>query len=255
LDWREDSSNASDYYSRNRIRQQLQIFRAVDSEAWTQLRHEFSQLAEQAQKAEAEHRQDWESKWGEDWQQRALGPGLFMAELPDARSLERLGFNKAQMGEMGRAERSGARWLGRGSWNLERTQHGWLLAGPELDSLPALSLQVGSTMVWGSYQFSLSQEPYSAQENAWCFSGTAPLFLRAWEQGDRMQAWGMKGQKKLSDWLAESGVPRRLRGQVPVLCDEHGILGLVGLRRSSHRGFQEGESCLVLRWHRLTTFV
>jgi tRNA(Ile)-lysidine synthase len=255
LDWREDSSNASDYYSRNRIRHQLQAFHAADPEAWNQLRADFSELAERAQHAEAEHQRDWQQIWGDDWQQRALGPGLFMSELPDARHLERLGFNKAQVAEMGRAERSGARWKGRGSWNLERTQNGWLLAGPELDSLPSLGLDAGSSVEWGDYHFSLSQELYSGQKNAWCFSGSGPLLLRVWEQGDRMQGWGMNGQKKVSDWLGESGIPRRLRGQVPVLCDERGILGLVGLRRSSHRAAQEGESCLVLRWHRLTTFV
>lgn len=255
LDWREDSSNASDYYSRNRIRHQLHAFQAADPEAWTQLRTDFSELTEKAQSAEAEHQRDWEQKWGDDWQQRALGSGLFMSELPDARHLERLGFNKAQVGEMGRAERSGARWKGRGIWNLERTQHGWLLAGPELESICSQSLEAGSSAEWGDYHFSLSEELYSGQEDAWCFSGKGPLLLRAWEQGDRLQAWGMEGQKKVSDWLGESGIPRRLRGQVPVLCDEKGILGLVGLRRSAHRAAQEGESCLVLRWRRLTTFV
>jgi tRNA(Ile)-lysidine synthase len=255
LDWREDSSNASDHYSRNRIRHILKEFETVNPDSWKNVRKEFSQLAERAQQAEANHQRDWEQRWGEDWRERAQGPGLFMVELPDARSLERLGFNKAQVGEMGRAERSGARWMGRGIWNLERTQSGWLLAGPDLESLPTVSLEVGSTIEWGSYRFSLNQEPYSGQENAWCFSGQQPLFIRAWEQGDRMTAWGLSGQKKVSDWLGESGVPRRLRSQVPVLCDERGIVGLVDIRRSSLRPAQVGESCLVLRWHRLTTFV
>ncbi len=58
-----------------------------------------------------------------------------------------------------------------------------------------------------------------------------PLKLRNWKQGDRFRPLGMKGMKKVSDFLIDAKVPLVLKNEVKVLEDADGnIVWLVGMR-------------------------
>jgi len=58
-----------------------------------------------------------------------------------------------------------------------------------------------------------------------------PLLLRAWRPGDRFRPLGMRGRKKVGDFLTDAKVPRLRRPRLPVLVDGAGtILWLVGWR-------------------------
>lgn len=46
-----------------------------------------------------------------------------------------------------------------------------------------------------------------------------PLLIRSWQQGDRFKPLGMKGQKKVSDFLISQKVPLTLKHKVPVIED------------------------------------
>ncbi|TCK82799.1 tRNA(Ile)-lysidine synthase [Albibacterium bauzanense] len=46
-----------------------------------------------------------------------------------------------------------------------------------------------------------------------------PLLVRSWHQGDRFQPLGMKGQKKVSDFLISLKIPVTLKQEVPVIED------------------------------------
>ena len=60
--------------------------------------------------------------------------------------------------------------------------------------------------------------------------GPAP-FARTWQEGDRFQPLGMRGEKKLQDSFVDEKVPRRQRGRVPLLCATDGrIAWVVGYR-------------------------
>jgi tRNA(Ile)-lysidine synthase len=57
------------------------------------------------------------------------------------------------------------------------------------------------------------------------------LFVRTWENGDRFQPLGMSEAKKLQDFFVDEKVPRRRRGQVPLVCVADGrIAWVVGHR-------------------------
>lgn len=58
------------------------------------------------------------------------------------------------------------------------------------------------------------------------------IIARNWRRGDRMVPLGMKEPKKLQDIFVDSKVPREERYRVPILCDEEGIIWVVGLRIS-----------------------
>lgn len=56
-----------------------------------------------------------------------------------------------------------------------------------------------------------------------------PLIVRNIRSGDRFTPLGMSGTKKVSDYLIDKKVPRVYRDEIPVVCDNKGIIWLVGL--------------------------
>ncbi len=59
-----------------------------------------------------------------------------------------------------------------------------------------------------------------------------PLTVRSPRAGDRLQPFGMKGSKKLSDIFIDEKIPLRRRDKALVVCDRKRILWLVGLATS-----------------------
>jgi tRNA(Ile)-lysidine synthase len=57
-----------------------------------------------------------------------------------------------------------------------------------------------------------------------------PLCLRSWMPGDRFQPLGLGKSKKLQDFFVDLKVPRAIRGNVPILCDQEKICWVVGYR-------------------------
>lgn len=57
-----------------------------------------------------------------------------------------------------------------------------------------------------------------------------PLVLRRWKSGDRFQPFGMKGMKKISDYLTDEKVPIHEKERVCVLCSGEDIVWVVGFR-------------------------
>ena len=59
----------------------------------------------------------------------------------------------------------------------------------------------------------------------------SPIVLRAWRPGDRFRPLGMRGMKKVGDFLTDAKAPRLLRLRIPVVQGADGtILWLVGWR-------------------------
>lgn len=65
----------------------------------------------------------------------------------------------------------------------------------------------------------------------WCDASqiSGQLVARSWRRGDRVQPAGMLGHRKLSDIFVDRKVPIHLRQRVPVVCDDEGIVWVVGL--------------------------
>ena len=55
-----------------------------------------------------------------------------------------------------------------------------------------------------------------------------PLLVRNIRTGDRFCPLGLKGSKKVSDYLVDRKVGRPLRDEVPVVADRKGIIWLAG---------------------------
>lgn len=61
-----------------------------------------------------------------------------------------------------------------------------------------------------------------------------PLLVRPWAPGDRLQPWGMEGTKKVSDLLTEARWPAARRAEALVVADGTHLVGVLGVRRSTH---------------------
>ncbi|MEA3296893.1 MAG: tRNA lysidine(34) synthetase TilS [candidate division Zixibacteria bacterium] len=55
-----------------------------------------------------------------------------------------------------------------------------------------------------------------------------PLLVRNIQPGDRFRPLGMKGSKKVGNYLTDRKVPGIYRDEIPVVCDREGIVWLVG---------------------------
>jgi tRNA(Ile)-lysidine synthase len=57
-----------------------------------------------------------------------------------------------------------------------------------------------------------------------------PILVRNRSDGDRFVPLGMNGEKKLKDFFIDLKIPRRERDRIPLVCDETGIIWVVGYR-------------------------
>ncbi len=65
----------------------------------------------------------------------------------------------------------------------------------------------------------------------WCDASQirGRLVVRSWRQGDRLQPLGLSGHRKLSDIFIDRKVPPSLRRCLPIVCDDEGIVWVVGI--------------------------
>ena len=78
---------------------------------------------------------------------------------------------------------------------------------------------------------------------------TLPLTVRNRRQGDRFQPYGMRGTKKLKDFLIDAKVPRYERDSVPLLVYGDEMLWIVGYTTSERFKIQPGtQQYLYLRY-------
>lgn len=58
------------------------------------------------------------------------------------------------------------------------------------------------------------------------------FIIRNRKNGDKFSPLGMKGSKKLKDFFIDEKVPKDIRNTIPILCDESGIIWVIGYRIS-----------------------
>ncbi|MEF2644053.1 MAG: tRNA lysidine(34) synthetase TilS [Paramuribaculum sp.] len=77
----------------------------------------------------------------------------------------------------------------------------------------------------------------------------APLSTRTWQTGDRMQPFGMKATKKLSDIFSNSKISVTDKKRIPLLMKSADILWIPGIRRSAlYPVTPEDKSCISVRY-------
>lgn len=75
-----------------------------------------------------------------------------------------------------------------------------------------------------------------------------PLQLRKWKQTDFFVPFGMNGKKKVSDFLNDEKVPKHLKSEVWVLLNKNEIIWVVGYRTSQNYKIKtEDQKCIQFK--------
>jgi tRNA(Ile)-lysidine synthase len=78
------------------------------------------------------------------------------------------------------------------------------------------------------------------------------LILRATQPGDRFQPLGLRGSKKVREFMIDAGIPRSWRSRVPVVVNPDGVVWVVGCRIDERVKVTEaGRRILRLEFRRL----
>ena len=242
LSHREDGSNADVTFSRNRIRHEVMpVLRSINPSC----EQAMARCAGQMQQAEA-----FFSQQAEALRQQSAVPGeegsyycgLLRQSVPIIRSyfwharLTQAGIEPENrwidLAEELLAHR-GAASLPRG-WRMTASTETWRLFRPDEGQAYCLPAGENGVYLCGGWKILLSGEKTSyAGRNVHNLFANLPidrdkiigkLFLRTRRAGDRFEPAGRKVRKTLKDLLYEAGIAADQRNQMPLLCDEEGIV-------------------------------
>jgi tRNA(Ile)-lysidine synthase len=266
--FREDPSNKSIAYRRNRIRRQLLPLLARQYNP--RIVETLAALADQAREDEGALAAQADELAGEAIRERdgAVGVNISMLQTAPpavARRLlldmfhrvspERHGLTRRHLAALmslavgagtvrlpGSLEaRATAKylWVGPGATPGDPRRLGGLAAAP--DAPPHVSIRLGKWSRWDCGRcfvrvmrvmgddIRLNRgDPHREILNSKLLDG--PLSLRAWRPGDRFRPLGLPGAKKLQDFFVDAKVRREERGRIPLLVRGEEIAWVVGHR-------------------------
>lgn len=259
LRWREDSSNMSDDYMRNRIRHRLMpaiaenlnprirdalcrtasIVNAENEFLDEEARRLVDRLADGCGIDLKEYR-----KSPPALRRRAVLLWLFANGVPS----DAIDFESVESVERLSADLRGSKRIDIGSgWSLERVysslrllrEGGGAIAAmprplrvPGVTICPELGLEVEVELSRGIVSEAERRpgELPSACSISLARLGERELLLRGWRPGDRMRPYGMEGHRKIQDILTDCKVPRSERARIPVIESLGEIVWLPGFR-------------------------
>lgn len=269
LSWREDSSNMSDDYTRNRIRHCIMpmIAEKINPGIRAALCRSAAIIGTENEYLDREARRlldRFGSEGGIDLREyrktpaalrrRAILLWFYERGLPGAavdfalvESVEDLaadlrGSKRIDVGSGWMLERSYARLNLLREGNAQATAIPRPLKVPGKTSCPELGVELtveparGVVAETGSRPGEL---PSSGSISA-AKLGDRELLLRAWRPGDRMQPCGMKGHRKIQDILTDCKVPRAMRARIPVVESLGEIVWLPGFRIADPWAVEDG---------------
>ena len=254
IKWREDSSNASDKYSRNLIRHQVV---PVLEQINPGLLHTLPRSLSQLQAAEAILQNDLRASFQRCAQLTADG---FVINLASLRALPEplfrlgewlrpYGFTPDVLNQCWQAVgpkriegQTGQVFLAPAHRLLHDRGQLWLLPQRPAPA-PSVSLQHWPTApieLGSDGQLSISVIDRADWDGLWPTSSatamldadslTFPWTLRLWREGDRFRPLGMKGTRLISDFLSDCKLPLRQRERVWVVESGGQLVWVVGLR-------------------------
>ncbi len=275
LSWRDDSSNASDAYSRNQIRHHVvPVLEQINPGLLQTLPRSLSQL----RATERIVREDLAASFGQCTQPTQDGFVLTISALlrfseplfrlgewlrpygftPDVvtQCWESVGPNRAE-GRTGQVFLAPAHRLvhDRGQlWLLPRRSASALVV--QLSDWPAVPLELGADGELVSERIDAADwdGQWPAEQTTALLDADSlpfPWTVRTWREGDRFKPLGMSGSRLISDFLADAKLPRHERERVLVLESGDRIGWVLGLRVAQDaRITQKTRRIAALTWRR-----
>ena len=243
-DYVTDSTNLQDEYTRNKIRLNLlPLMQAINPSVKESILNTAEHLGEVA----AIYKKGIEE--GIKRVQTATGihiEALMKEPAPKALLFEilyPLGFNTAQVGDIYRAlDGQPGKTFSTEQWRVVKDREFLLIESRQQSVPPLLAMEEHAF----TPEFTIPRDKATA-----CFDADKlphPLSLRLWQQGDTFVPFGMKGTKKVSDYMTDRKFSLLRKEQQWVLCCGKEIIWLVGERTDNR--FRIGASTkrvLVIR--------
>lgn len=243
LEWVEDSSNASNKYTRNFFRNEvLPMIRNAYPEAEQNLLNNitrFQQISSVYQAAVDQFKRSLcEIKGEETWipvrkLQKMWQPAV-VYEL-----IRSFGFNEKQVPVVEQLlSSSSGKFISNDRWQIIRYRN-WLVIAPR--SAEAVTITIGKDQPVTHYRHgkikweikegdttAITNDPRKALLDA--ASVEFPLLLRPWKEGDYFYPLGMRKKKKVARFLIDARLPKNAKESVWVLESNRRIIWVVGLR-------------------------
>lgn len=244
LEWVEDSTNASDDYTRNYFRNQLiPSIKTVFPDLQVNLAKNLQRFSEAAilyRQAISEHKKKLLKQEGTE----IHIPVLLLKKVIPLRTvlyeiISDYHFTPAQTDEVIRLmDSSNGKFVSGSSHRIIKNRR-WLIIAPLEDSSPSHIIidqkETGVTYPEGKLQFRFlteratpSNEPGSAFLDADKIK--FPLILRKWKTGDYFYPLGMKKKKKLSRFFIDSKLSKTAKEKVWVLVMDSQLIWVIGHR-------------------------
>jgi tRNA(Ile)-lysidine synthase len=239
-EWREDSSNQKDLYTRNRYRNTLvPVLLKENPNLYAGFKgflKRMQLLEKNHERLVEEYKHKYMHKYEDGWQILLENSEDTACLLFDV--LEPFGINSNQIERILSTRTSGKNWITathRIMYDRKR-----LFVHPLKADIPKSSFEIDSSAAFMQKPFPLeisysnnleiNSDPAIAQFDASKLK--FPLKIRPWQKGDRMIPLGMPGSKKISDILIDLKVPLHFKSEVWVLLSNEEILWLVGYKQS-----------------------
>jgi tRNA(Ile)-lysidine synthase len=242
--WREDRSNATQDYKRNKLRHSgLPAIYNLEPDTRQNLLQSFERLKDTGM-AFSGLFELWKAAHVREQQGISFLAYKSLSNMPGLASLlyfwlRPYGFNSDQALALsksleairpGKLLRSATHEL-----SLDREEvllYPITVAFPELElpfGTPSFELPDGGyQLTWGLPQGEIDRNPANAVFDLDCLE--FPLQIRSWQEGDRFNPLGMKSEKKISDFLIDNKVPFALKKEVKVLVSGNKIAWVIGMR-------------------------
>lgn len=233
LAWREDASNASPVFARNRVRHDLlAALRSLHPAAERNVVRTAQLLAEEAAVLDELVR---EVLTDEVAALAALPPALRrlavrrLAEDAAGRFAPDAGERAEEILALGHRPGSGALDLAGGL--RAHVEYGTLRFAPAAGAAAeAVHLRVPGRVRFGGLEVACDRVPARPGEGVLDAAALAPeLVVRPWRAGDRMRPLGLGGSKSLQDLFTDRRVPRARRGELPVVVSGSEIAWVPGV--------------------------
>ena len=241
IKWREDSSNASDKYHRNYIRHQvIPSLERINPDLLETMKTVRSRLSD-TEAVFNQEAQNFKAKYysSQSGVIRILKKGL---QIPGITTILEMilrpaGFNRSQVERIiSTSAKVGSQFFSK-DYHLVVDREYLLIC--RLNE-PLLEVEVNDSLGvvdYGSDRllFSREKDHPVVQDSGLALLDSDrlifPLKIRSWRQGDTFIPLGMKGKKKLSDFMIDIKIPLNLKNQVPILVNGNGdIVWIVGYR-------------------------
>jgi tRNA(Ile)-lysidine synthase len=242
--WREDRSNATTDYKRNKLRHSgLPALYNLEPDTRQNLLQSFARLKDTG-KAFMGLVEAWKKEHIREQDGMSFLSYKSIHNLPGAATLlyfwlRPYGFNSDQALTLSKCleEIKPGRLLRSTQYELSLDREELILY-PIPVEFPAVELSIGTPSISlpdGAYQLTwdltpiaIDRNPANAVLDQDCLE--FPLQIRSWQEGDRFNPLGMQSEKKISDFLIDNKVPFALKKEVKVLVSGNKIAWILGMR-------------------------